>query len=119
MLYCESSSVGRASAFQAEFRRFEPGLSLKLKKYHAKRRDFLFLAQCRHAQSVISRSKKNRNNCFGFFYYLLFFNFFPKSNNNTIGTANSNTIVLCIEKISGNNNKVSANPPIAPPKCAE
>nr|AOE09875.1 hypothetical protein [uncultured bacterium] len=27
--YCESSSVGRASAFQAECRRFEPGLSLK------------------------------------------------------------------------------------------
>ena len=25
---CESSSVGRASAFQAECRRFEPGLSL-------------------------------------------------------------------------------------------
>ena len=27
---CESSSVGRASAFQAECRRFEPGLSLKI-----------------------------------------------------------------------------------------
>ena len=27
--YRESSSVGRASAFQAECRRFEPGLSLK------------------------------------------------------------------------------------------
>ena len=26
--YCESSSVGRASAFQAECRQFEPGLSL-------------------------------------------------------------------------------------------
>jgi hypothetical protein len=25
---CESSSVGRASAFQAECRQFEPGLSL-------------------------------------------------------------------------------------------
>ena len=29
MLYCESSSVGRALAFQAKCRRFEPGLSLK------------------------------------------------------------------------------------------
>ena len=30
LLYCGSSSVGRASAFQAECRRFEPGLPLKI-----------------------------------------------------------------------------------------
>ena len=32
---CESSSVGRASAFQAECRRFEPGLSLENKSNKA------------------------------------------------------------------------------------
>src|SRR5680860_522643 len=30
---CGSSSVGRASAFQAECRRFEPGLPLKIDKF--------------------------------------------------------------------------------------
>ncbi len=33
-MYCESSSVGRASAFQAEGREFESRLSLKIKAIH-------------------------------------------------------------------------------------
>ncbi len=41
-LYCGSSSVGRASAFQAECRQFEPGLPLK------------FLHNCKKLQKVFT-----------------------------------------------------------------
>ena len=47
---CESSSVGRASAFQAECRRFEPGLSLS----------FLFIADVAQGQSVSLVRKRSR-----------------------------------------------------------
>ena len=46
----ESSSVGRASAFQAECRRFEPGLSLTAKRRHAEKRDHSLTAKGRHAE---------------------------------------------------------------------
>ncbi len=88
MLYCESSSVGRALAFQAKCRRFEPGLSLK------------------------NVAKLQR-----FFCYKLF-SLFPKINNRIIGIANKTTKIVFTKNNSGTNKSVIAKPPIVPPKCA-